>query len=134
MAPGIFQLGGAIVFLWDDSEVSIHDPGNDVGVFLTPFIVIALALVRPFDVIGRSVWSDTFLRSALFGNQVVGILLWFPSQLPHDRALIADQPFVVDLVAHRMAVGNDPVAELLTCRRAVHTRMGVGCCRVKPMR
>ena len=50
------------------------------------------------------------LRTALTLDEVPGEIRRLPTELPDDRALVADQPLIVDVIVDRMAVGDDPVA------------------------
>ena len=104
-----FQLARLIIACRNGSHVSPHDPVQDVGIARAPLIVVAAALVGAGDINGRRERPDARLDPALALDQVGGIGLGVPSKLADNRPLVADQPFVIDLVVNGVAVGDNAI-------------------------
>ena len=116
---GKFQLACLVIACRDGGHVRPHDPVQQVGIARAPLIVVAAALVGTGDINGRRERPDARLDPALALDQVGGIGLGVPSKLADNRPLVADQPFVIDLVVDGVAVGDDAVAQRLAGRIAI---------------
>ena len=101
----------AIVFFTDNIELGGHNPLKHFGQPFAPRVVVAIARIGSRHVIGRCVGIYATLRPAFARDQLAGIVFWVYPQLSHDGPLIADQPFVIDLVILCVAVGDDPVVQ-----------------------
>ena len=66
-------------------------------------------------------------------NQISSIFSGVPSHLAHNCTLIADQPFIVDLIVDGMAVGHDPVHQWLARGLAIHPVIQMSCRRQQAM-
>ena len=66
------------------------------------------------------------VRPALDLDQMACIVGRLPSDLAHDRALIADEPLVIDAVVAGVAVRDDPVPDSSSACSAVGSVAGVG--------
>ena len=121
-APGVFKMTGAIILGRDDRELCRHHPGQQVGMALAPLVFIAPSLIGAFDVILRRRRCPAPACCHLGKGPVARVL----PHLTQRRAVVADQPFVGDLVVLGIAVGNRPVGERLACRGAEHPVARVG--------
>ena len=97
---------GAVVFGADHGDVLRHDPGEDVGEARAPFVVVAARGVAAGDVVGGSEGASGLVRAALAGDLVAGEAFGLQAELLDDAGGVADQPFVVDHVVLRGAVGD----------------------------
>ena len=131
---GKLQLAGRIVTLRDGRHVGSHHPRQDVGIGGAPFIVIAATLIGAGDVDCRGKGFHTGTRAALTLYQIGGIGFRVPAKLADNRPLVADQPFIIDLVVDGMTVGDDPIGQLLPGGTAIDPVTGMGGGGQDPMR
>ena len=101
---------------------------------LAPFVAVAARFVGAGHIIGGGQGFDAGHGATLTGNLVARKCFRVPAHLPHDGTLIADQPFVVDLVGDGVAVGHDAVGQLFTGGRAIGPIPQMGGSGQKPVR
>ena len=127
-APGagcVVELAGAVVLRRDDRHVGRHDVPENVRVFRAPLVVVAVARIGPRPVGFGHERGHATIRAAFGLDQVARIGGGLPSELAHHRALVADEPFVVDPVVAGVAVRDGAVLELASARLPVGAVAGV---------
>ena len=120
---------GLVIGRGNGSHVRAHDAGEQIGVTRAPFIVITAPFIGSGDINGRGEGLYTARHTAFTLDQIGGIGLRIPAKLTNDRALVTDQPFVIDLIVDGMTVGDDPVAQGLAGRVAIDAIAAVRRCR-----
>ena len=99
-----------VIFRWNGGHVGTHHALQNVRVPRAPFIVIATPKIRPLDIDVRCEGFYTSIGTALTLDQISRIGLWIPPELAYNRALITDQPFIIDLIVDGVAIGDDAIA------------------------
>ncbi len=107
----IVERRGAVVLGRDRREVRRHDAGEKVREPGAPLALVAPAAIGALAVGRGGERARAAFRAALAGDLVAGEVPRGPAHLTDDRALVADQPFVVDHVGPGVAVGDDAVDE-----------------------
>lgn len=59
-------------------------------------------------------------RPAFALDRISSVSFGVPAHLPHNRALVVDQPFIVDLVVDRTAIGHDTLHQRFARGLAEH--------------
>ena len=129
---GVLDPHRAIVFGPDDGEVLVHDPGQDVGETLAPFVVVAARSdsrpARPSaGVNGRLAFSGPPSRRIWSRANRFGFM---PSCFTMP-GIVADQPFVIDR-RRSWRHSRRWRGSRSACRWACRTRRDRDACRSSP--
>ena len=122
----IGQICSAVIVARDRCKICVHNAGQNIGIARAPFIVVTMAFIRPLNIDIGGKGMGTGLWPAFACNQIAGVFTWIHPQLAHNRALVTDQPFIINLIIFRMAIRDDAIPQFDPRWRSIDAHIRVG--------